>query len=102
MTVVVVVLGLELWPLWRLLVSGTVRVEEETGSNEGEEPPLLLGLPAAQLTSLTLLVCLAADTRCWIGLPLRTCIMMLCRMQMNALAEFPCAVGLIVPATALL
>jgi hypothetical protein len=65
MTVVVVVLGLELCPLWRLRVSGTVNVGEEIGSNEEEESPLLLGLLAAQVTSLSLLLlCLAAAERC--------------------------------------
>jgi hypothetical protein len=64
MTAVVVVLGLELCPLWRLRVSGTVKVDEEIGSNEDDESPLLLGLLAAQVTSLSLLLCLAAAERC--------------------------------------
>jgi hypothetical protein len=63
MTVVVVVLGLELCPFCRLRVSGTVNVDEEIGSNEEDEPPLLLGL-AAQETSFSLLLCLAAVDPC--------------------------------------
>lgn len=74
-----VVLGLELWPFWRLLVSGTVRVGEEIGSKDEKEPPLLLGLLAAQVTSFSLLLCLAAATPCWIGLPVRTCIIITVR-----------------------